>query len=423
MNVIPEIFHNLQHCFECYSNHNKMKTYLVTGGAGFIGSNFVHYIINKYGTDDLCIVILDLLTYAGNLNNIKDKLQLPNIEFIKGDINNAELVSSIFANRDIDYVVNFAAESHVDRSIVNPRLFLETNILGTQTLLDVARHAWFEGMDKNGKPTYKKGKKFLQISTDEVYGSLENEYAQPQPLHLDEHLKKVVGSRTDLKTFGKSFFTESTPLSPRSPYSASKASADMLVMAYNETYCLPVNITRCSNNYGAYQFPEKLIPLMINNVLEGKRLPVYGTGMNVRDWLYVEDHCKAIDEVLEKGNNGDVYNIGGFNEECNINIVKLIISTISKIMHEEPEYRHLLKCKLDDINESFIDYVTDRPGHDMRYAINPTKIATTLGWYPETTFKTGIVKTIRWYLDNREWVADVTSGDYQKYYAEMYDNR
>lgn len=400
-----------------------MKTYLVTGGAGFIGSNFVQYIINKHGVNDLHIIVLDMLTYAGNLKNIEQELQLSCVEFIKGDIGDEKVVTDIFAKYDIDYVVNFAAESHVDRSITNPRLFLETNVLGTQNMLEAARHAWFQNKDNAGKPVYKAGKKFLQISTDEVYGSLENEYDSPQPLHLDEKLKKVVENRSDLKTYGKHFFTEATPLSPRSPYSSSKASADMLVMAYHETYGLPVNITRCSNNYGAYQFPEKLIPLMIKNVLEGKRLPVYGSGMNVRDWLYVVDHCKAIDEVLDNGKIGEVYNIGGFNEECNINIVKLIINTIYDIMEKEPKYHALLKCDINGINEDLIDYVTDRPGHDMRYAIDPTKIASELGWYPETPFKEGILKTIRWYLDNQDWVNDVTSGDYQKYYEEMYGNR
>ena len=236
-------------------------------------------------------------------------------------------------------------------------------------------------------------------------------------------MKKVIEGRHDLTTFGKEFFTEDTPLSPRSPYSASKTSADMIVMAYHHTYNFPINITRCSNNYGPYHFPEKLIPLVINNILEGKKLPVYGKGLNVRDWLYVEDHCKAIDLVLRKGETGEVYNIGGFNEESNINIVKLIIDTIARIMHEEPKYQKLLSCPLEDINYDLITYVTDRPGHDMRYAIDPTKIATQLGWYPETPFTVGIEKTIRWNLDHQQWINDVTSGDYQKYYEQMYGNR
>lgn len=400
-----------------------MKTYLVTGGAGFIGSNFVQYIIDKHGIDRLRIIVLDLLTYAGNLKNIEKELELPCVDFVKGDIGDAQLVGEIFDKYDIDYVVNFAAESHVDRSITNPRLFLETNIIGTQNLLEAARRAWYVGKGNDGKMEYAIGKKFLQISTDEVYGSLEQDYTTPQLLHLDEQLKQVVANRKNLKTFGKHFFTEGTPISPRSPYSVSKASADMLVLAYHETYGLPVNITRCSNNYGAYQFPEKLIPLMIKNILEGKKLPVYGSGMNVRDWLYVADHCKAIDAVLDGGRIGEVYNIGGFNEECNINIVKLLISTIRNIMDSEPQYRKLLKCQVEDINDNLIEHVTDRLGHDKRYAIDPTKIATELGWYPETPFEIGIVDTIRWYLDNQQWVENVTSGDYQRYYEEMYGNR
>jgi dTDP-glucose 4,6-dehydratase len=333
------------------------------------------------------------------------------------------VVKKIFTENDLDFVVNFAAESHVDRSIENPRLFLETNILGTQNLLNCARDAWADGKDEAGKPAYKKGKKYLQISTDEVYGSLEKDFDEAQPLHVDDDLKKVIEGRKDLTTFGKKFFTEETPMSPRSPYSASKTSADMIVMAYYHTYNLPINITRCSNNYGPYHFPEKLIPLVINNILEGKKLPVYGKGLNVRDWLYVEDHCKAIDLVLRNGKIGEVYNIGGFNEESNINIVKLIIDTIARIMREEPQYQKLLNCKPEDINYDLITYVTDRPGHDMRYAIDPTKIATQLGWYPETPFTVGIEKTIRWNLDHQQWISDVTSGDYQKYYEEMYGNR
>ena len=399
-----------------------MKTYLVTGGAGFIGCNFVKYLLKKYGKD-VKILILDALTYAGNLSSIKDEILLDNVTFVHGDIGDRALVSRLLSEHDVDYVVNFAAESHVDRSINNPRLFLETNILGTQNMLDCARAAWLTGKDEHGKNTYKAGKKYLQISTDEVYGSLTKDYTEAHALEVTEEIKRVIGGRTDMKTFGEHYFTESTPLSPRSPYSASKTGADLIVMAYHETYGMPVNITRCSNNYGPYHFPEKLIPLIINNILEGKKLPVYGKGENVRDWLYVEDHCKGIDMVLRGGREGEVYNIGGFNEESNINIVKLVISTISRIMREEPEYRKLLKCDLSEVNEGIITYVSDRPGHDMRYAINPSKIATELGWYPETPFSEGIEKTIRWNLDNREWVARITSGDYVKYYEEMYDKR
>ena len=399
-----------------------MKTYLVTGGAGFIGANFVKYILEKHGSD-VKVVILDALTYAGNLMTIKAEMELPNVAFFKGDINDTALVNNIFEVFDVDYVVNFAAESHVDRSITNPRLFLETNILGTQNMLECARKAWLVGRDAYGKNIYKEGKRYLQISTDEVYGSLAKDFDTAQPLHLADDVKRVVEGRGAMTTFGKEFFTEKNNLSPRSPYSASKTSADMIALAYYHTYGLPVNITRCSNNYGPYHFPEKLIPLIINNILEGKRLPVYGKGENVRDWLYVRDHAKAIDMVLHGGRVGEVYNVGGFNEESNINIVRLVISIIARIMKEEPEYCKLLKCPVAEINDGLIEFVADRPGHDMRYAIDPTKIATEIGWYPETTFKEGIEKTVRWYLDNQAWVADVISGDYRQYYESMYTNR
>ena len=399
-----------------------MKTYLVTGAAGFIGSNFVKYILDKYG-DNIEVIILDALTYAGNLASIKNELELPNVTFIRGDVGDRELVQGIMRDNDVDYIVNFAAESHVDRSITNPRLFLETNILGTQNMLDCAREAWFTGKDAQGHNTYVPGKKYLQISTDEVYGSLSKDFDEPQPLEVSDDVREVIQGRTDLKTYGRHFFTEETPLAPRSPYSASKTSADLITMAYHETYGLPVNITRCSNNYGPYHFPEKLIPLIIKNILEGKKLPVYGKGENVRDWLYVEDHCKGIDMVLRQGRVGEVYNIGGFNEESNINIVRQVIAIIASIMREEPEYQRLLKCRVEDINDGLIEYVTDRPGHDMRYAIDPSKIARELGWYPETPFTVGIEKTIRWNLDHQDWVASVTSGDYQRYYDEMYGNR
>lgn len=383
-----------------------MKIYLVTGAAGFIGVNFVKYMLEKYGKD-IQIIVLDKLTYAGNKDSLKDEIAEGKIEFVKGDIGNKELVENIFSRYDIDYVVNFAAESHVDRSILGPRVFLETNILGTQNLLEVSKDSWIIGKDENGYPIYKEGKKYIQISTDEVYGSLSRDYAEAKELHLDENVKKVVEGRENLKTYGERFFTEETPLDPRSPYSSSKASGDMIVRAYAETYKLPINITRCSNNYGPYQFPEKLIPLIIKNILEGKSLPVYGDGSNVRDWLYVRDHNKAVDMVINSGRLGEVYNIGGFNEEKNINIVKLTIDTIAKIMKEEPEYRKVLKTNIENINYSLITYVQDRLGHDARYAIAPTKIATELGWYPETPFDKGIEKTIRWYLDNQEWVENL----------------
>lgn len=399
-----------------------MNTYFVTGGAGFIGSNFVKYLLKKYGTD-VRIVVLDALTYAGNLLTIKDEIELPNVTFIKGDIGDRELAASVFTAHDPDFVVNFAAESHVDRSITNPRLFLETNILGTQNLLECAREAWVAGKDEHGRPLYRDGKKFLQISTDEVYGSLPRTPGAPRDLELAEDVARVVSGRDDLKAFGEGLFTEDTPLAPRSPYSASKTSADLLTLAYHETYGLPVNITRCSNNYGPYHFPEKLIPLVIKNILEGRKLPVYGRGENVRDWLFVEDHCKAIDMVLLKGRIGEVYNIGGFNEQENISIVRSIIALVRKMMEETPEYRPLLAIPVEGIDERLIAYVADRPGHDMRYAIDPAKIATELGWYPETSFPVGIEKTVRWYLDNPGWTDGVTSGAYQEYYDEMYGNR
>ena len=399
-----------------------MKTYLVTGAAGFIGSNFVKYILKKYG-NNVNIIIVDALTYAGNLASIKEEIELPNVSFVKADITDYAAIKSIFDSHHIDFVVNFAAESHVDRSITNPKLFLETNIIGTQTMLQCAREAWFVGKDADGTNCYQPGARYLQISTDEVYGSLSKDFEEAQPLSVSAEVKKVISGRENLQTFGKHFFTETTPLSPRSPYSASKTSADMLTMAYHETYGLPICITRCSNNYGPYHFPEKLIPLVIKNVLEGKSLPVYGKGLNVRDWLYVEDHCKGIDMVLRHGRVGEVYNIGGFNEESNIEIVKRIIAIIARIMRDEPEYQKLLKGDLSRINNDLITYVADRPGHDMRYAIDPTKIATELGWYPETPFTEGIEKTVRWNLDHQDWVESVTSGDYQHYYEQMYNNR
>ena len=379
-----------------------MKTYLVTGAAGFIGSNYIKYILKKH--DDIKIVILDALTYAGNLATIANDIDNERCFFVRGNICDSELVERLFADYKFDCIVNFAAESHVDRSIEDPQLFLQTNILGTQNLMDAARRAWVTGKDETGYPTWRKDVRFHQVSTDEVYGSLGDE----------------------------GYFTETTPLCPHSPYSASKASADMIVMAYHDTYKMPVTITRCSNNYGPYHFPEKLIPLIIKNILEEKRLPVYGDGSNVRDWLYVEDHCKAIDLVVNKGRCGEVYNVGGHNEKKNIDIVKLTISTIHNMMEEKPELRKVLKKKelnengeisIDWINDSLISYVKDRLGHDQRYAIDPAKISEELGWTPETKFEDGIVKTIEWYLNNQEWVKNVTSGDYQNYYDNMYKNR
>ncbi len=379
-----------------------MKTYLVTGAAGFIGSNFVKYMLQKH--NDIRIVVLDALTYAGNLSTIAEDIDNDRCTFIRGNICDRALVDRLFVEYRFDVVVNFAAESHVDRSIENPQLFLQTNILGTQNLMDCARSAWVSGKDSNGYPTWRAGVRFHQVSTDEVYGALGEE----------------------------GYFTEETPLCPHSPYSASKASADFIVCAYRDTYHVPVSITRCSNNYGPYHFPEKLIPLIINNILEGKKLPVYGQGLNVRDWLYVEDHCKAIDLVINNGRDGCIYNVGGHNEQRNIDIVKLIIDIVHRTMESRPEFRVLLKRQELDaegktdiswINYDLITFVKDRLGHDLRYAIDPTKIKNDLGWYPETTFAEGIEKTVLWNLENRKWVNEVTSGEYQQYYDHMYSRR
>lgn len=379
-----------------------MKTYLVTGAAGFIGSNFVKYMLQKH--NDIRIVVLDALTYAGNLSTIAEDIDNDRCTFIRGNICDRALVDRLFVEYRFDVVVNFAAESHVDRSIENPQLFLQTNILGTQNLMDCARSAWVSGKDSNGYPTWRAGVRFHQVSTDEVYGALGEE----------------------------GYFTEETPLCPHSPYSASKSSADFIVCAYRDTYHFPVSITRCSNNYGPYHFPEKLIPLIINNILEGKKLPVYGQGLNVRDWLYVEDHCKAIDLVINNGRDGCIYNVGGHNEQRNIDIVKLIIDIVHRTMESRPEFRVLLKRQELDaegktdiswINYDLITFVKDRLGHDLRYAIDPTKIKNDLGWYPETTFAEGIEKTVLWNLENRKWVNEVTSGEYQQYYDHMYSRR
>jgi len=348
-----------------------MKTYLVTGGAGFIGSNFILYILGKY--KNVKIVNLDKLTYAGNLENLTQVENNPNYTFVQGDICNKKLVEELFEKYNITYVVNFAAESHVDRSIKEPEIFAITNVLGTVNLLNCAKNAW---EIENG---FKKDVKFLQVSTDEVYGSLGP----------------------------AGYFVETTPIDSHSPYSSSKAAGDLMVKSYFDTYKMPMNITRCSNNYGAYQFPEKLIPLLINNCLHQKDLPVYGDGLNIRDWLYVEDHCKAIDMVLSGGRSGEVYNVGGHNEKTNILIVNSIITYLNENVDKE-------------ITDKLIKYVEDRKGHDRRYGIDPTKIKDELGWFPQTTFEVGIDKTIQWYLDNKQWMENVTSGDYQKYYKKMY---
>ena len=336
---------------------------LVTGGAGFIGANFIFYMLREHPEDE--IVCLDALTYAGNLETLAPVMDEPRFRFVKGDVADRQTVFELFDTEGFDVVVNFAAESHVDRSIEDPGIFLRTNILGTQVLMDAAREYGVQ--------------RFHQVGTDEVYGDL--------PL-----------DRPDL------FFTEDTPITASSPYSASKASADLLVMAYHRTYGLPVTISRCSNNYGPYQFPEKLIPLMIANALADKPLPVYGTGENVRDWLYVEDHCRAIDLILRSGEVGEVYNIGGHNEKSNLQVVKTILKQVGK-------------------PESLITFVGDRKGHDLRYAIDPTKIHEALGWLPETKFDDGIRQTIEWYLENESWWKNIMSGDYQEYYDKMYGNR
>ena len=338
-------------------------TSLVTGGAGFIGTNFVYYQLQHHPEDR--VVCLDALTYAGNLENLTEALKNPRFRFVKGDIADREAVNALFEEEKPDIVVNFAAESHVDRSITQPELFLRTNIMGTQVLMDACR--------KYGVQRYH------QVSTDEVYGDL--------PL-----------DRPDL------FFTEDTPIHTSSPYSASKASADLLVLAYFRTFHLPVSITRCSNNYGPYHFPEKLIPLMITRALNDQSLPVYGKGENVRDWLYVEDHCAAIDLVMRKGREGEVYNVGGHNERTNLDVVKTVLRELGK-------------------PESLITFVTDRPGHDRRYAIDPSKIHAELGWLPRTKFDDGIHQTVQWYLDNRQWWEHILAGEYQNYYQAMYGNR
>lgn len=360
-----------------------MRTYLVTGGAGFIGSNYIHYMFRKYG-DSIRIINIDCLTYAGNLENLKEVEDRENYTFVKANICDADAVRKIFRENEIDRVVHFAAESHVDRSIKNPEVFVQTNVLGTLVMLNAAKEAW-----ELEDGSFKEDKKFLHVSTDEVYGAL------PE---------------------GDGYFYETTPIDPHSPYSASKASSDMLVKSYMDTYRFPANITNCSNNYGPYQFPEKLVPLMIHNALCGKKLPVYGDGKYVRDWLYVDDHAKAIDLVQEKGRLFERYNIGGHNEKQNIELIHIILDTLLEMLPEGDERRKHIRYDL-------ITYVEDRKGHDRRYAIAPDKIKEEVGWYPETMFQEGIRKTIAWFFENEDWMKNVTSGDYQKYYEDMYKDR
>lgn len=376
-----------------------MKNILITGGAGFIGSHVVRLFVTKY--PDYNVVNLDKLTYAGNLANLKDVENFPNYKFVKADIAELDEMRRVIREHHIDGIIHLAAESHVDRSIRDPFTFARTNIMGTLALLQAAKEYWEslpEGFD---------GKRFYHISTDEVYGALQLN----RPEGVAAPFSTRASSEREL-AFGTEFFTETTPYNPHSPYSASKASSDHFVRAYHDTYGLPTIVTNCSNNYGPYQFPEKLIPLFINNIRQRKPLPVYGRGENVRDWLFVEDHARAIDLIFHKGKSAETYNIGGFNEWKNIDLIKVIIKTVDRLLGNPEGY------SLD-----LITYVTDRPGHDLRYAIDSRKLQSELGWEPSLQFEEGIEKTVRWYLDNEEWVNNVTSGDYRRYYEEMYSNR
>ena len=367
---------------------------IITGGAGFIGSHVVRLFVNKYPHYN--IINVDLLTYAGNLANLADIETRPNYKFIKADITDYEAMSRIIRENSVDAIINLAAESHVDRSIKDPFVFARTNVFGTLTLLQAAREYW------ESRPEKYDGKLFYQISTDEVYGAL--------PLSNPEGIRGLGANHC---AYGSDFFLETTKYNPHSPYSASKASADHFVRSYHDTYGMPVVISNCSNNYGPYQFPEKLIPLIINNALQGKKLPVYGDGRNVRDWLYVEDHAKAIDMVQEKGRLFETYNVGGHNEKQNIEIIHIILETLQEMLAEDDPRKAL-------VSEDLITYVEDRKGHDRRYAIAPDKIRQEIGWEPETMFKDGIRRTIQWFFEHEDWMKNVTSGEYQKYYSEMY---
>ncbi len=376
------------------------ETILITGGAGFIGSHVVRLFVNKY--PDCHIINLDKLTYAGNLANLKDIEDRPNYTFVKGDICDFEMLMKLFSGQQVTGVIHLAAESHVDRSIKDPFTFAQTNVMGTLALLQAAKLTW------EALPEKFEGKRFYHISTDEVYGALE----MTHPEGIQPPFTTKASSGKHHLSYGEQFFTEDLKYQPHSPYSAAKASSDHFVRAFHDTYGLPTIVTNCSNNYGPYQFPEKLIPLFINNIRHRKPLPVYGKGENVRDWLYVEDHARAIDLIFHKGKIGDTYNIGGFNEWKNIDIIKVLINTVDRILGR-PEG--------EDMN--LITYVTDRAGHDLRYAIDSSKLQRELGWEPSLQFEEGIEKTVRWYLDNQEWMDNVTSGDYQNYYNEMYNGR
>lgn len=377
-----------------------MRNILITGGAGFIGSHVVRLFVNKY--PDYNIVNLDKLTYAGNLANLKDIEQKPNYTFVRADICDYEKMCEVIREHKIDGVIHLAAESHVDRSILDPFTFARTNVMGTLSLLQAAKVYW------ESLPEKYEGKLFYHISTDEVYGALE----LTDPQGVESPFTTTASSSEHHLAFGREFFLETTKYAPHSPYSASKASSDHFVRAYHDTYGMPTLVTNCSNNYGPYQFPEKLIPLFINNIRKRKPLPVYGKGENVRDWLYVEDHARAIDLIFHKGKVADTYNIGGFNEWKNIDIIKVVINTVDRLLGR-PEGADL----------DLITYVTDRKGHDMRYAIDSTKLQRELGWEPSLQFEEGIERTVRWYLDNQEWMDNITSGEYEKYYEEMYKGR
>lgn len=377
-----------------------MKNILITGGAGFIGSHVVRLFVNKY--PEYNIVNLDKLTYAGNLANLKDIEDRPNYKFVRADISDYNEMRRVIEDNKIDGIIHLAAESHVDRSIVDPFTFARTNVMGTLSLLQAAKVYW------ESLPEGFEGKLFYHISTDEVYGALE----LTDPEGIESPFTTTASSAEHHLAFGREFFLETTNYNPHSPYSASKASSDHFVRAYHDTYGMPTLVTNCSNNYGPYQFPEKLIPLFINNIRKRKPLPVYGKGENVRDWLFVEDHARAIDLIFHKGRPAQTYNIGGFNEWKNIDLIKVVIKTVDRLLGNPEGY-----------SDELITYVTDRKGHDMRYAIDSRKLQKELGWEPSLQFEEGIEKTVRWYLDNQDWIDNITSGDYEKYYDEMYGNR